>query len=203
MRDLLFFLACCGLAATFWQLSGSRVAQREAAMQAELAQLGAPQEMDDSPERSLLRGDYLAGLQASPSESTYDQLAPLFLVSHELGGSQVLSSAFLPEGMGRALGDRLQFFQPDGRSSAPRLSRLSRQGASSSLPPFTASGQPALIADEGWLVYRDKVRWAAFRFWNGELDGWVSGEELTVEGDLLKMKGGPVWAWAEGRLTRQ
>ncbi len=156
--------------------------------------------MDDGPERSLLRGDYAAALKEQPSEATYDRLAPLFLASHEVGEAKVVTSAYLSEGMGRVLGDQPQFFGAGGHPVSPRLKKLSKATEPVPAEPFRSTGTPQLTADGSWLLYQDKVRWAAFRFWDGQLDGWISGQELTVEGDHLKVKGGRDWSWSQGRL---
>lgn len=203
MRDLVLFAACCALAAAFWLSSSSRVEKRQEARQTELQQLGAPQGMEDSPERSLLQGDYAAGLKAEPSDSTYEKLAALYLVQHEVEGKGVITSAVLPDSMGRVLGDRLQFFDPLGKATTPRLSRLKVKGEPSQATPFRSAGAPEMVADGAWLVYRDKARWAVFRPWDGELEGWILDQELSVDGDAVLLKGQRTWTWSDGKLERE
>lgn len=202
MRDLLLFAVCCGLAAAYWVTSQRRYEERSVAMQAELYQLGAPQTMDDSPERSLLLGEFAKGLRAEPREETYRKLAPLFLATHQTDGGKtsVLASAFHQEGMTRVAGKSLQFFDPRGDSVEPRLWKLGASLEASEKPLFEVAGPVTLVADWPWLVYGDKKRWAAFRFFGDELRGYISSKKISVDRDELLIDGKKAWRWSQGQL---
>jgi hypothetical protein len=200
MRDLLLFALCCGLAASFWLSSERRSQERAAALQQRLYQLGAPQSMTDSPERSLLLGDFAQGLRADPSPETYQKLAPLFLVSHGLKDGNVETSAFTSDLMGRVVGKQMEFFDAQGRSLLPRLWTLTDQVTTLDKPLFEADASPTLAADGPWLLYGDKVRTAAFRQFDEDLRGYVSGGKITIDGDVLLIDGEKSWTWVQGQL---
>lgn len=202
MRDLLLFALCCAMAAAFWVSSQRRSAERAAAMQRELAQLGAPQTMSDSPERWLLLGEFARGLRADPGEATYRKLAPLFLATHQVDGdkTKVLAHAFHLQGMARVAGQSLQFFDARAETVRPRLWTLGQTLESLDKPLFEATAPVTLVADGSWFVYGDKKRWAAFRFFGDELRGYVSTKKLSVDRDDLLVEGKKAWRWSQGQL---
>lgn len=200
MRDVLLFAVCCCLAVGYWVSSQRRYDQRSASVQTELYQLGAPQTMEDSAERSLLLGDFAKGLRSDPNEKTYARLAPLFLVSHDLKERKVLASAYVGDGMARVADKELQFFDPEGESLEPKLWTLGKTVAPLDRPLFEAAPSVTLIADGPWLVYADKKRWALFRFFGGELHGYISDKKLRVKADEVLVDGKKRWIWSQGQL---
>ena len=200
MRDLILLAVYCGLAAAFWISSARRSEDRLLARQAQLYQLGAPQTMDDSPERSLLLGRFVQGLRANPSPETYQRLAPLFLASNNLKDRKVVALAFHADGMGRVIGKTVEFFDAQGRSMSPKLWTLGDKLVPWNKPIFEAGASPSLVADGWWLVYRDKSRWAVFRRFGDELRGYVSSKEIGIDDDTLLIEGKKAWVWSQGQL---
>jgi hypothetical protein len=200
MRDLILLAVCCGLAAAFWISSVRRSEDQVMARQALLYQLGAPQTMDDSPERSLLLGRFVQGLRAKPSPETYQKLAPLFLAGNDVKDRKVVALAFNDDSMGRVVGKTVEFFDAQGRSLSPKLWTLGNKLAPWNKPIFEAAASPSLVADGGWLVYRDKSRWAVFRQSGDELRGFISTKEIGIDNDTLLIEGKKAWRWSQGQL---
>ena len=200
MRDVLLFAVCCCLAVGYWVSSQRRYDQRAADVQTELYQLGAPQTMEDSAERSLLLGDFAKGLRSDPTEKTYARLAPLYLASHDLKDRKVLASVVVSDGMARVAGKELQFFDPKGEPVKPKLWALGKTVASLDKPLFQTAPPVKLAADSPWLVFTDKKRWAIFRFFGGELRGYISDKKLSVDADDVLVEGKKSWVWSQGQL---
>lgn len=200
MRDILLFALCCCLALGYFVSSQRRHEQRAAQTQTELYQLGAPQTMENSPERSLLLGDFAKGLRSEPNGETYARLAPLFLATHDLKGRKVSASAFVSDGMARVVDKEVQFFDPKGEPAKPELWTLGKTVTGHEQPLFKAAPLVAFTADGPWLTYADKKRWAVFRFIGGELRGYISDKKLSVEGDGLLVDGKKTWVWSQGQL---
>ena len=200
MRDILLFAICCCLALGYFASSQRRHEQRAAQAQTELYQLGAPQTMNDSPQRSLLLGEFSKGLRSEPNGKTYARLAPLFLATHDLKGRKVLACAFLSDGMARVVGKEVQFFDPKGEPISAKLWMLGKTVASHDNPLFEAEPPVILATDGPWLTYNDKRRWAVFRFFGPELRGYISDKKLSVEGDDVLVEGKKNWVWTQGQI---
>lgn len=201
MRDLLFFALSCVLAAAFWISSQQRAQERKELIQAELYDLGAPQTMQDSPERWLLLGQFSKGLRSEPSPETYEKLAALYLVSTDLDGRKVVASAVLPDGMGRVIGKSLEFFNSQGYPQKPKVWLLGDTMTSWDKPLFQAADRATLVADGAWLSYQDRQRWVLFRYLDGELQGFVSTQEISVDDDSVLIKGKRRWQWGSKGLA--
>jgi hypothetical protein len=200
MRDLVIFLLCCALAAGYWATSQQRAKKRELALQQQLYQLGAPQTMKDSPQRYLLLGEFARGLRSQPDRETYRKLAPLFLASPKEKGPGVSALAFNDELMGRALGKSLELFDAEGAPLTPRLWSLSGDKATPwEKPLFEVASSPTLKGSGSWLLYGDKKRWAAFRLLDGRLHGYISGQEIRIDGETL-VSGQKRWSWGQQGL---
>lgn len=196
MRELFLFLGCVMLALGVWGWSRDRevVGRRQA--ERRLVGLGAADGLTPSPERSLLTGDFLIALQSTPSPETYARLAPVFLVSHELGKDEaprvqrVRAYAYTKDLMARVLGDTLQFFDPTGRSLQPSLMSLE-----SGKPLLTAQGEAELRADGDWIVSRQGQQYGAFRPGPDGLVGFTANQAITAEHDTLTVGGAVEWRW--------
>lgn len=200
MRDLLFFALCCLLAAAY-QITGQRLAEdRHQARQRELYLLGAPQSMDNSPERWLLLGDFARGLRNEPSSETFEKLAPLFLASHDLKNRQVRATAYHNELLGRVIGKTIEFFDAKGEPLSPKLWLLGEQVSAWNKPLFETALSPTLVADGPWLLYQDNQRSAVFRMFGDTPRGFISTRELGIDEDVVTVDGKKTWLWSQGRL---
>lgn len=196
MRDLVLFALCCCLAAAFWVSRDRGAQESRSERQAELYQLGAPQSMEESPERWLLLGDFAKGLRSHPSPDTYRKLASLYLVSADLEGRTVKTTAYNAEGMARVAGKALELFDPQGRQAAPELWRLGDKITPYGKPLFEVAAKPELETEGAWIRYSDAARWAVFR-WDGDvLRGYLSDKEIILEGDAMVV-GKLRWTWVE------
>jgi hypothetical protein len=191
---------CCALAGGTWLWGQRREQTRQQALQHDLVLLGAPQGMEESPERWLLLGDFARGLRAEPGPETFEKLASLFLASHDLKGRKVLAMAHRDDLLARVVGSSLEFFDAKGEPLTPRLWTLKEQVSPRQEALFIPGKEPALLDEGAWLVYSDKQRWALFRLFGEELRGFVSADPLNVEEDLVKVDGQNRWQWSQGQL---
>ncbi len=177
------------LALGIWGWNRGHEASKQVQAERRMVGLGAADGLTPSPERSLLTGDFLVALQATPSPETYARLAPVFLVSHELGKDEVRAYAYTKNLMARVLGDTLQFFDPAGRSLQPSLMSLE-----SEKPRLTAKGEAELRVDGDWIVSRQGLQYGAFRRGPDELVGFIANQAITAEHDTLTV-GEVEWRW--------
>lgn len=200
MREVWLFLGCWLLMGGFWTWSQGRLLSEEGSREAALIGLGAPEGLEASPARSRLLGDYLTGLQASPSPEEYARLADLFLATHDLEGKEVRASAHSPELMARVLGEELEFFGPQGVSWMLDLKNLNTPTPSPSLESLSTSGTVALSADGPWILGQHGKRYALFRAEGDVVQGFYSTKRLAVDGDSILVDGKASWLWQSGEL---
>ena len=181
MRDFWLFLGCVALALGVWGWNQDRLRRDQVQSQHHLYRLGATDGLTPSPERDYLSGEFLRGLQATPSPDTYEDLAEVFLVSHDLGKGKVRAYAFNEELMGRALDQKLQFFDPQGRPLQPTLSTLHSENSLSAPIP----GEIVIQAEDDWLLTRQKGQYGAYRLGADGLRGYLSEQPITVESERL------------------
>lgn len=197
MRDFWLFLGCVALALGVWGWNQDRQRRDQVQAQHHLFRLGATDGLTPSPERDYLSGEFLRGLQATPSPDTYEALAEVFLVSHDLAGEKVRAHAFNPTLMGRALDRKLQFFDAQGRPLQPTLTTLHGEKSLAELIP----GQIVIQAENDWLLTRQKGQYGAYRLGSDGLRGYLSEQPITVESDILTVsqpEGSQSWRW-DGR----
>ncbi len=200
LRDLTLLAFCCLLAAGFWFSKSAQTEQADRALQGELFELGAPQAMEDSAEKLMLRGDFRQALQSSPHPTLYGQLAELFLASFEIRETPSVASAFDEQLMIRVVGDRLEFFDAEGRPMSPSLYELDDNLRPSSKPLFSSAGPLQLKSYSPWFLYRDQKRSLLVRVEGDQLKGYLSTKKLTLKDDTVLIDGAVRWEWTDGDL---
>lgn len=200
LRDLTLLAFCCLLAAGFWFSKSSQTEQAERLLQEDLYDLGAPQAMEESAERLMLRGDFRQALQSSPNPALYNLLAELFLVSFEVRTKPVSAYAFDDHMMMRVENDVLEFFDSQGRPLSPEVFELGEDIRLSSKPLFTCVGPLQIKNQSPWFLYRDQKRSLLVRLEGDQLKGYLSKKKLTVSDDEVLADGVARWRWMDGDL---
>lgn len=200
LRDFLLFVLCCLLGLYFVTSQGQRQRVQAAERQEFLYQLGAPDMLEESAQKSLLEGDYLGGLKQDPDPNTFTALAELFLAGD--GQDKVPALAFTPELLGRVRKNRLEFFSRTGDPQQVKMFELGEEVKVSEQPLREVDPPFQLKAEGAWLLFRDQRGSLAFRVGSQKLNGYSSPDRLAVEGDSLVHEQHR-WVYRDGGLEME
>ena len=196
MREVGLFFGCLLLALGFWSWNRDRLVDRSARDSERMLGLGAADGLTPSPERLLLSGDFLSALQATPSPRTYQRVARVFLVGHDLKGKEVEAYAFSESLMVRVLGGSLEFFNRQGSPLQATLRKLDGSLSKLELSALKPKPEIELRAEGDWIVGQQPEAHFAFRAdADGGVIGFTASTTITVEKETLKVEEGGSWRW--------